>query len=453
MVPWYLFSSIGCRSTVHVHQQMISAYDRGEVDDALFQLERLADSGPGESNIVSLNRAILYLMDSRPESAVPELECTRKRLDHLKQIDVVERGISILDDDSFNAWTGQDFERRMVDNLQIIAGFLQNDDDSFALVSRGMNGVFTDERIVNPSWKSSDFTKSGTVRRAVAVPARFAANRMTAWLAAALTSERMMDADATDRLIKQVAAWEPAGHTDVDDLHTLGTRTSQNFGTLQVVTFADRISPRKSEQALPTTAALVVADRLLSVTGDHSLPPTIFPVLVDRPVSERYEPMFVTHMSVGSAESKSSRLLVDLNAAAWDAWQADRDQQLARAVVRRVVKKSAVYGARNALGVRNGSGADLLLNVGGMIWEAHERPDLRQWNLLPAAIEVAQMELPAGNHTVRLQVFPERQQSPGRPVDQVELPVMIEDGRNTFVVCFRPRNRLVGIQCNRPGVR
>jgi hypothetical protein len=190
----------------------------------------------------------------------------------------------------------------------------------------------------------------------------------------------------------------------------------------------------------------LVADRILSATGDHSLPATTSPVLIARPVQRRYAPKFLTHVFVAGQPAKPSRILVDLNATAWDSWRVESDRQLARAVVRRVVKKGTIYGAKNALNVPKGSGTDMLLNVAGMFWESREQADLRQWNLLPAAVEVAQMKLPAGSHRVQLRVYAASRDAAGSPSDQLEIPVNIQNGQNTFVVCFRPYNRLVGVQ-------
>jgi hypothetical protein len=91
----------------------------------------------------------------------------------------------------------------------------------------------------------------------------------------------------------------------------------------------------------------------------------------------------------------------------------------------------------------------MLLNLAGTIWESREKADIRQWNLLPAAVEVAQMELPAGQHTVQLVVHSTTVDNSTHPVDQLEIPVMIEDGRNTFIVCFRLQGKLIGVQSNR----
>ncbi len=413
------------------------------------QLGDLAKQRDAEANILELNRAVVHLLAAKPDVTVSALQTIRRRLEFLDQVALSEQAHATLKDDLSIAWSGRKFERQMIDNLQVIASLLQNEDDAFALVSRGMEEVWQDQLELQLARETLNRSEIIAEARTPSAPARYSANRMTAWLAAAVHSERIQDADVTDRLIQQVAVWDPSSNVNSAALQTLGTRTASNSGTLQVITLAGRISPWQSERVIPTTAALLAADRILSLTGKHSLPPTTSPVLVARPVHKTFVPLYRTHVAVSHQLDQPSRLLVDLNAAAWDSWQADRDQQLARAVVRRIVKKGTVYGAKNALDVSRGSGADLLLNLAGAIWESREKADTRQWNFLPAAVEIAQMELPAGQHTVQLVVHSTNPTNSANPVDQLEIPVMIEDGRNTFVVCFRLQGKLIGVQSNR----
>lgn len=436
----------GCHTSRQPYVRVISSYDRGDADEALRELDQLAETRGSERDIISLNRAIAYLLASQPESTVRTLETTRRRLRYLRQTDVFEQSMSGLNDDSDIAWSGCEFEQRMVDNLQILASLLQNDDDSFALAARGMSDVQVDQRELKRLSRSAEFNNPESVEHSPS-PVRLSANRMTAWMAAAVSSENIQNADATDRLIRQVAVWEPSGDLS-ESLAILGTRTSKGFGTLQVVILAGRISPLQAEEVIPTTAALLIADHILSTASDHSLPATVSPILITRPIECYYHREFLTKVSVNGRPAGSSQVLVDLNATAWDAWLAQRDQQLARGVVRRILKKSAVYGTKNALGVRKGSGTDLLLNLAGMYWESREQADLRQWYLLPAAVEVVQMELPVGVHGVQLQVEAARRDKQGRCSDRLETPVRIEDGRNTFLLCFRPEDRLLAVQCS-----
>jgi len=449
LVPCCLSLLSGCQASSHSLARATAAFDRGDTAEALEQFGHLAKQRDAEADILELNRAVVHLLAAKPDAAVSALETTRRQLEFLEQIALSEQAHAILEDDSSIAWAGREFERQMIDNLQVIASLLQNEDDTFALVSRGMEDVWQDQLELQLPLETLKQPEITAEAQTLPAPARHSANRMTAWLAAAVHSERIQDADVTDRLIQQVAVWDPSGNANAATLQTLGTHTASNSGTLQVITLAGRISPWQSERAIPTTAALLVADRILSLTGKHTLPPTTSPVLVARPVHKTFSPRYRTHVAVTHQLDQPSCLLVDLNAAAWDSWQADRDQQLARAVVRRVVKKGTVYGAKNALDVSRGSGADMLLNLAGAIWESREKADTRQWNLLPAAVEVAQMELPAGQHTVQLVVHSATVENSSHAVDQLEIPVMIEDGRNTFVVCFRLQGKLIGVQSNR----
>lgn len=459
----------GCQSSGHPFAAVMSAYDHGDMAAASAELDVLADQRHSEQDLIALDRAVLHLMNGQPDETVRVLETTRRRLEFLEQSDLREQTVAALKDDSAIAWSGREFEQRMVDNLQIVASLLQNDDDAFALASRGMDGTHADRRQLelqtepdskklpeddglteddNPEENDDNPTETNGQPPATP-PARHAANRMTAWLAAAIHSERIQDADATDELIQQVAAWEPSGDRRIDQFSTLGTRTERDSGTLQVIVFTDRISPWTSKRAMPTSAALLAADRILSATGKHTLPPTTSPVLIGRPKDSCYTPTYVTQVSVGDTTPQPCELLVDLNAAAWDSWQADRDKQLARAVVRRVVKKGTVYGTKNALHVSRGSVPDFLLNAAGAVWESRERADLRYWNLLPAAVEVTQFELPAGDHQVTLQVRSATAGTGKAIANQLQLPVTIDNGRNTFVVCYQSQGQLSGVQSNR----
>jgi hypothetical protein len=59
--------------------------------------------------------------------------------------------------------------------------------------------------------------------------------------------------------------------------------------------------------------------------------------------------------------------------------------------------------------------------------------------MLPARIDVARIELPAGDWTTTMQL--DNYQSPH---STQLLPVHIQDGRNTYVVCVIPEHSMVG---------
>ncbi len=58
--------------------------------------------------------------------------------------------------------------------------------------------------------------------------------------------------------------------------------------------------------------------------------------------------------------------------------------------------------AKEGMHVGNGWPVNLLIDLGGIAWEATEQADTRCWGLLPDRIQVMHVELPAGEHRVAL---------------------------------------------------
>jgi len=441
----------GCRTFHDSQQQLHSLYDTGRPHAALKLIDDLRSERRAEHHILAVDQAVLKLMVGQTEDVVRELETLKRDLDYVSQQDASEQILAGLKDDTAITWSGRTFERRMVDNLQLLSGIILNDSDTFALATRSMAEIHREQRQgedrtpVTPIEDVVEENFSGSEGSIGTTPS---VNRFTAYLAAAVHSERMQDSDLTDRLIQQAGYPSTQAGSNTSDIQQLGTRTSKGSGTLQVITFSGRVTSWEPEKVMPTSAALLIADRVLSAVGDHTLPATVSAVRIARPIQPHADSLLRTQVIAGPSNEAKSQVLVDVNANAWESYKADRDEQIARAVVRRVLKKGAVYTLKNSMNVEKESGTDFLLNLAGGLWESFEKADLRHCELLPAAIELAQLELPAGDHQITLQVVPcnGTQEAFGR--EQLQVPITIEDGRNTFIVCFRPREKLVGIQNN-----
>ena len=135
----------------------------------------------------------------------------------------------------------------------------------------------------------------------------------------------------------------------------------------------------------------------------------------------------------------ATETLADVNEMAIKQFEATRDQIIARAIIRRVVKKGAIYAAKEAAQV-NGW-VSLAMDAAGVAWEAIEVADVRCWGLLPAKIQVYSCELPAGERDL---VF--------RPVDSfgrlcgeaTQVKTRIDANRNAYVLVVYPDGRPMG---------
>ena len=113
---------------------------------------------------------------------------------------------------------------------------------------------------------------------------------------------------------------------------------------------------------------------------------------------------------------------------------------VSRAVARRVVKKAAVYGVKEAVKASNPL-VEIGLDVAGVAWEATESADTRCWGLLPEKIQVFRIELPAGEHHLTLQAMGRQGQYCG---GAEQTTIRIADGHNTYLLANFPTGRLAG---------
>jgi hypothetical protein len=90
--------------------------------------------------------------------------------------------------------------------------------------------------------------------------------------------------------------------------------------------------------------------------------------------------------------------IADIDLLAIETSQAARNQLIARAVARRVIKKATVAAVKKQ--TSSNSLASLGFDAAGVAWEALEKADTRCWGLLPRNIQVLRIEVPAGTHTL-----------------------------------------------------
>lgn len=420
-------------------------------------MSEAAESRHAEVELLRADQAVCELMLGENRQAEHALHEVRSQLDYLSQKDLREQTASYLTDDKAVAWTGREFEKRMLDCLLVLCSLTGDRQDAFAYASAVGEHLLAERRDIaasvaaeSGSSPQSDVAAAASEPGVVPAghadsvppppPAVLSTNALAAYLLAAVHSELPMNGDEMAGALEQVSYWHPDS-PDVSQAE-FGVHTAADHGTLHVVTFVGRITDWQSESVQPTSAALLLADRILSATGDHTLPPTVAPVRIARPVRSQARPFSSTVVSVtardglspaGDQDAITSQTLLDLNAVAHESWQASRDQVIAKSVARRVVKKGVVYATKDRLDVEKDSGADLLLSIGGAAWEALEKPDLRHLRLLPERIEVAVVPLPVGHY--QLDVGPAGSEP---HAERASTRIEIVNGRNTFVLCFRP---------------
>ena len=380
-----------------------------------------------ERDCVQLDEAFVKLLAGRPVEAEQQLRQVRDRFDHLEQQDLGEAGMSLLTDDMARAYRGEDYEQILLRAVLAIANLMHDGGDAAAyclqldakqqqIIERGLAGAEGNPKLA------------------------YQQVALGAYLHGTLAEQTHLNYDDAQRSFAKVVSWQPtfaSAHTDLQRA-SRGVHSAHGNGVVYVFALIGRGPYKEETIAEATSDALFVADRILSAVGDHSLPPTIAPVKIPEVVMPLNR-ITGLQVHVGGRWRGTTQIVTDVAQLAVGQYEAVRDHLIARAVVRRIVKKAAIYSTKDALNVDD-SLASFALNAAGVIWEATESADTRCWGLLPQSIQVLRLELPVGNHTLQLQ--PTASSGPfGAAASST---IEVTDGRNTYVLACFPDDRLVG---------
>lgn len=421
--------SAGCATHSHQLEGIRKDYYAGHVDKSSATLDSLLSKKSKDSDALKLDRAIVELSSGQPKKAEQTLREVRDHLDYLEQKDAGEQLLAMVNDDQSIAWSGDDYEKVLIRTYLALANLMHDGGDANAYAlqidekqSQIINRIENDRREEN---SQLDF------KRVAVGP----------YLHAALLEERHLNYDDIERSRLKVVSWENSfrdGKTDLERARH-GRHSEAGNGVLYLFCMVGR-GPHKVEAAeVPTQAAMLIVDRILSEVLKQELTPTVAPVKV--PVVQPGRSLISNvSLMIDGQETGTTATLTDISEFAVQQSQANLPDVIARAVVRRTVKKAAMYAVKERVGAESRPGADIALTLAGIAWEATENADTRCWGLLPDQIQVLRVELPAGEHQLELQPM-----LAGRPTGRAEtISVRIEDGRNTYMMGNIPDTEFVG---------
>lgn len=417
----------GCATHADRLREVRSAFYAGSVETAAIQLDQYAKRYGGEADVFKLDRAVVELAAGRPRDAERMLREVRDSFDHYEQGSLAESAAVMLTDDTHSAYAGEDYEKILIRALLSLSSLMSGGDDARAYALQVSD---IQQRIIQAGADPSGENPKMAYKRVA----------LGEYLHGMLCEVSHMDYDDAARSWAKVCSWEqpfPYGPGDVQRaMH--GHHSERGNGVLYVFALVGRGPYKVETSEMPSTVSLLIADRILSATSKHTLPPTIAPVKVPKVVVSGNS-MGAVVVSVDQRPAGATATITDVGQLAVQQYEAIYPRVLARAVVRRVVKKGVVYGAKETLKVGNEGLTNVAMDVGGIIWEATESADTRCWGLLPDRIQVLRLELPAGDHRIGL-----RPDGGYGALAQNETNVRIIDGRNTYMLATFADGRLIG---------
>jgi hypothetical protein len=429
---WLVATAIlvsGCTTHAQRVTHVRDAYYAGDLAAASAAIDISLKGARSDADVLELERAMIELSSGKPHEAEQTLREVRDRFDALEQKSVAEAAASYLTDDNRRAYAGEDYEKVLIRAMLALANLMHDGGDAEAY---SLQTIDKQEQIIASGANKQGENPKLAYQRVALAP----------YLRGVLREATHVDYDDAERSFVTVCNWQPGFASGKLDLERAaqGSHSAPGNGVLYVFALTGR-GPYKVETVeVPSSAALLIAGEIVSAVGNQTVPPNVAPVKVARVVRPPHWASPSIAVAIDSQPAGTTETITDVSELAVKQYDAIFPQVVARAVARRIVKKGAVYGAKEMSGIQKGSLTGLAVDVAGIAWEASESADTRCWGLLPDRIQVLRVELPAGQHEVALQPRGAGTAVSGGRTERVE----IANGRNTYVMAFVPQSQVVG---------
>lgn len=427
ILPWCLLPLAAC--STHSQRLVVprQSFYTNDLPQAQTQLTKLAAKGGDDAQVVELDLAIVDLLQGNPAGAEKRLREVRDQFDHLEQKSLTEATLSLMTDDRRRAYSGEDYEKLLIRVFLSLASLMQDGVDAESYALQALD-------------KHEQLRIAAQERWGESIPETYCVPAIAPYLRGLMSEASMSNYDDALRGYTQAATLLPEATFLQADMEraAYGVHSPPGHGVVVVIAMVGR-GPYKIEvEERASQEALLIADRIVSAVGQYSVPPTLAPIKIPQIVSP-IKPFDLVGVEVDGRAVSTTLPITDVHRLASETFAAKLPEVMARTVARRVIKKGAVYAAKDQMNV-NSSLTSLAMDAAGVLWEATESADTRCWGLLPREIQVLRLELPAGAHQLNLEPVTQ-----GRPVGAgtvCQVPVV--DGRNTYVLSYWPETHPIG---------
>jgi hypothetical protein len=426
-------------------------FANGDLDKANAEIDKaLKKKKQSDTDVLKLNRAIIALSSGKPKEAELLLREVRDKFDQHEREQgkkVAEKTLSMLTDDNTISYAGEDYEKVLVRVFLALANLMHDGTDApaYALqIGYKQNEIVQKGVTQDPKDSQKQVNPKAEVYRRVAIGQ---------YLIGAMQEATYRNHDDVVKAYESVCAWEPEFTQGRQDLERAkkGVHAQPGNGVVYVFALVGSGPFKVQRNCEVLQDAQIWTTLILSMMSNRATLPDFAPVMI--PCIVRSEDvMTALSVSIDGKWKSQTETLTDISRMAVEQFEAVKPQIIARAVVRRTLKKGVLYGSKEAVDANNWT--SLLMDVGGMVWESMETADTRCWNLLPAEIQVTRLEVPAGEYRLSLQPMTRvySMASKGYVVSENSVrtgsecsrTIVVESGRNTYVLANFPNDELVG---------
>lgn len=393
--------------------------DEADLPNAAFasakSLANSVDSAHGETGLLLLEKSVLLMASGDTQGALELLRIGRDQLDANLCTNFGQYAAAIATDDTMLAYAGADYEHIMVRVMLALCDILSRTGDEYAYtlqIGEKQEALLASDLGEKQGYKPREHYRRvaiGAYLQGILLEARHAPDE------AKLVYSRMLEYDPGLDIGKEALA-------RVDG----GRYAERGNGVLHVFYLGGSGPHLEQGFSPPTDAALQIA-AIFAAVSTGSLAPlaqTNVPVPIVAMRDTRIAPLEVRTGNMLA----HTQLLLDVNEVAHEQMEAMMPMIIARALIRRVAKAAVASGMEKAGKDMDSDGGTLLqvmAIIGHLFATAAERADTRNWSTLPAQIQTARMEMPAGDHKVELG-------------PDMRTNVHVRAGRESYIVVIQP---------------
>ncbi len=432
----------GCARSVATIGSARQAFAVGDLTTAAVTLKEVASDHSEVKETAELDMAVIELATGSPSAAERRLRAMRDRFDTAAKTNPLSQAAAVLTDDNATRFRPAGYEEVMIRTMLAICSLAgdQVDAESYTLQATNRQSKLA----AKANKRGLD---GGNIYQPIAI---------APYLRGVLREATHHDYDDASRYYQLASTVQPnftAAATDIARSNS-GTHSAKGNGVLYVISCVGRGPVLQETVAPTTTATLAIASSVLnSATNqtsdeeekengpetDQSDPeevpalPNIASVKVPEVVIPE-SPVASVGIFVNGEPTGRTETLTNVAELAIRQNQAEMPWTIARAIIRRVTKETAVASIGDAMGLE-GTAGSLFHFATASAWSGMEKADTRCWGLLPREIQVLRTELPAGSHQV--QVVPLGCQN-GLLSNGTQQSITISNGRNQYMIVIAP---------------
>jgi uncharacterized protein len=418
-------SICGCASHAKRIAAPRQAFYSNELNSSIEQFTKLANKR-GDKDCVELDLAIAELTSGNPAACEQRLRKVRDRFDHLEQKSLTESATSYWTDDRVRAYAGEEYERVLI--------------RAFLALSNLMNdGIDAEAYTLQLDEKQRDIYEAAYQRLGDEKIQQYPVTPFGFYLRGMLRESSGHDYDEATLNYTRVCELSPNTRSFTHDLNraTHGTHSAPGMGVLYVFAMVGQGPQKIAVTEEPTSAAIAISGGIISAVGPYQLPPTIAPIQIPG-IELTQSATDQVLVSVDQTSIGPTDTIADIEQLAMQTYELNKNEILARAIARRVIKKATVAATTDAVDVD--PMVSFAMMLAGSAWEATEVADTRCWSLLPASIQVIRIEMPQGKHRIGIRSMQAGYAFGSEHVSEVD----ITQGHNTYMLANIPDDRVIG---------